>query len=174
MIPPIKPMKTPVWPSKLKVKPTAKQIRAVDNILSGKFKSLKGAMEEAGYKSGTNEPSRVLLRSRGVEIYLAGLDKLARRRFGVHLQPLLMERYLDGIDATRMVRVGKNRSKLHPDFAVRKTYIDRLSEFLGWTQAPNTQAPGQQYNFFMFGKQEREDFNEKFKEFLKITAKEAA
>lgn len=152
---------------KFKVKTTAKQKQAVDNIVSGKFKSVAAAVRDAGYSDKVaKSASQNVLPARGIEVYLELLDKKAQRQFNLCLKDKVMEVYLDGLDATKRVRVGK-RSFMDVDHLARKAFADRFSEFFGWTKETPPQQQAQQYNFFMFSKVKRDTFNEKFKEFLK-------
>jgi len=160
-------MPRPAPKMKYKVKTTAKQKQAVDNVLGGKFKNLNSALQDAGYsKSSSMSAQRNVFMRRGVEVYLAQLDKKAQRRFGLNLKEKVMETYLDGLDATKWVRKGK-RSIEHPDFLARKQFADKFSEFFQWSSDAPPQKEGQQYNFFMFSEKEQGEFNDKFKDFLK-------
>jgi hypothetical protein len=149
-------------------KPTARQKQAINNILSGNFRSKAAAMRDAGYgEDAAKHPKSALLTSKGVGVYIKTLDKLAQAKFNDTLGNVVMKRYLDGIDATKRVAVGK-RSRKEPDFAVRKTYLDKFAEFFGWTKETSPVAASQnQYNFFMVGKEKQDQFNDKFKGFLK-------
>lgn len=149
-------------PLKNKVKPTLKQKAAVDNIVTGKFKSVGAAMRDAGYSAkSSKKPRHALINRRGVEVYLNKLDKMAQKRFSLCLRDKVMETYLDGLDAVKPY--GK---KEYPDHMARKAFADRFSEFFGWSrEAPPTQGHAQ-YNFFMFDKTKQDSFNAKFKDFL--------
>ena len=68
--------------SKNRVKATLKQKKAVDNIISGEFKSVAAAMKDAGSPVSASHPAHALMNSRGVEVYLAKLDEKSRNSGG--------------------------------------------------------------------------------------------
>ena len=153
--------------AKRKVKPTEMQKKAVDNIISGKFKTIKASMTDAGYSDvSAEQPSRALAETRGVEIYLASLSAKAKKRWDSSLEDKVMDTYMDGLDATKLF--GKDGIE-HPDWMARKSFADRFSEFFGWVsknQGPST-PQFNQYNFFSMPAEKRKAFNDNFKGFLK-------
>jgi len=115
-----------------KIKVTEKQMRAVNNIISGNFKSRAEAMREAGYsKTTSHRPAEKLFKSKGVDAYIKSLNVTTQKKWGLSLETKTMEVYLDGLDATKLY--GKD-GKIHPDYAVRLQFADRFSEFLGWSK----------------------------------------
>lgn len=112
-----------------RVKPTLKQVSAVNNILSGEFKSYASAMREAGYsKKSSFNPRHTLGNRRGVQAYLNSLSEAAKRRWGVSLPVKVMMVYLDGLEANKLV--GREAVEW-PDWMIRLAFAEKLSEFLG-------------------------------------------
>lgn len=148
-------------------KPTQLQKRAIDNIVSGRFKSIAEAMREAGYSANTSHrPREKLAMSKGVQAYIESLSKVAKKRWNMSIEQKVALVFLEGLEATKLV--GRNAEKVHPDFAVRKIYADSFAKFFGWVQG---EVPSgdihQQFNFFGISEEDRERFNTKFKSFLK-------
>lgn len=103
---------------------------AVNNILSGDFKSTAPAMRDAGYSKRSSLNSRhTLFNRRGVQVYIESLFEIARRRWGMSLPEKVMLVYLDGLEATK--RIGRKAVEF-PDWVTRKAYLDTLAGFLGW------------------------------------------
>lgn len=153
--------------SKNRVRATLKQKKAVDNIVSGQFKSIAAAMKDAGYSAvSASHPAHALMDRRGVEVYLEKLDEISQRRFNLSLRDKVMETYMDGLDATKIARIGKQTLE-RPDWAVRKSFADKFSEFFGWSKEQVPSETQNQYNFFSVGPSEREAFNQKYKLFLR-------
>ena len=114
------------------VKPTARQKRAIDNILSGGFKTIASAMREAGYSiRSSHNPKHILANRRGVQNYIQSLPNTARKRWGITLQEKVLDVYLDGLDAIKLH--GKEGNE-HPDYIIRLDYANKISEFIGWLQ----------------------------------------
>lgn len=114
----------------MKSNPTPLQKRAIDNIVSGRFRSNAAAMRDAGYSRTTSlRALEKLGRSKGVEVYLKSLGAEALRRWNMSIQEKVIEVYLDGLDATRLV--GRKNIE-YPDWKVRLATADKFSEFLGW------------------------------------------
>ena len=149
-----------------KVKPTPKQQIAVDNIVSGKFKSVKGAMVDAGYsEESAKNPGVKLLHSRGVEEYLKSLSIKCRQRFKMGLRDKVMEVYLDGLEATKLY--GKDALE-RPDHLARKAFADKFAEFFGWSRASTLpQGNFNQFNYFSVDEKKRDEFNSNFRDFIK-------
>ena len=115
-----------------KVKPTPRQAVAVNNILSGQYRSIASAMREAGYsKKSSFNPRHILGNRRGVQAYLDSLSEAAKRRWGVSLPVKVMITYLDGLEATKLV--GREAVEW-PDWMIRHAFAEKLSEFLGWAE----------------------------------------
>jgi len=146
--------------------PTPMQKRGVDNILSGKYKTMAPALRDAGYANSVADAPRAnFFNLKGVQLYLKTLSKVAKKRWSLSLPDKVAMTYLDGLEATKLM--GKNAIE-HPDFAVRLTYADRFAEFFGWkNQQPAPGSKLQQFNFFSVPEEDRKDFNERFKIFLK-------
>ena len=153
----------------------ARQKMAVDNILSGKFPSLRAAMVDAGYspKSAIN-PQQVLLRTVGVQNYIKTLDKKSRRKYNMTLQERFMDIANECLLANKVIAKEKVHGKLvireYPDWKARHSFVRLFSEFFGWTATAGTgpaRGGATQYNFFMVKEDKREAFNNKFKDFLK-------
>ena len=161
------------------VEPTEMQKKAVDNALSGKFitksgkSNIAGAMIDAGYSKGTaNVPKHNLALKSGVQTYLKRIEERAKAKTGVDLRDQVMDGYLEGIKATTLK--GKDAVE-HPDYAVRKAYLDQFSSFFGWVENSNQSTPASvnQYNFFSVDEKKREAFNTNFRGFLKKYYKDA-
>lgn len=113
--------------SKNRVKATLKQKKAVDNIISGEFKSVAAAMKDAGYSPvSASHPAHALMNSRGVEVYLAKLDEKSQKLWGLKLPEKVMDTYLEGLEATKVVKVGKQTEE-RPDWLARKSFADKFS-----------------------------------------------
>lgn len=142
--------------------------KLVNNLISGEYKTKEGAAIAAGYSPNTARDGKSInkvLKSEAVEIYLKKLDKMARARFKSSLHDKVMETYLDGLEATKLF--GKDAIE-HPDYMARKAFADKFAEFFGWTKGtPQGGGSQNQFNFFMFKKEEREDFNQQFEGFLR-------
>ena len=152
---------------KNRVRVTLKQKQAVDNIISGQFKSVATAMRDAGYSAvSATHPAHALMNRRGVEAYLAKLDELSQRKFNLSLPDKVMETYMDGLDATKVVRICKQTEE-RPDWLVRKAFADKFSEFFGWSKESSAPTSQNQYNFFSVSQEERDSFNQRFKEFMR-------
>ena len=147
--------------------PTPKQKLAVDNILSGRFKTKTAALQDAGYSDRVSRrPAETLGRARGVQIYLKTLDERSRKKFTMDIREKMMDVYFEGISATKLVRGSRSRYKEWPDWMARKAFVDRLAEFVGWLQPAAPPSGHTQYNFFMVDEAKRAEFNEKFKSFI--------
>lgn len=146
-----------------RVKPTEKQIKAVNGVLSGKNPSQ--AMTEAGYSPKTSSHAKQnFFQSRGVIQYLTKMNEESLKKFNMNLEDKVIDVYLNGLDATKLH--GRNAIE-HPDWLARKAFADKLAEFMGWTKENKAQTLNNQYNFFSFPQKEREDFNVKFTSFLR-------
>ena len=145
---------------------TDRQKRGVKNILSGKFKNKKEALMAAGYSDSVARKPADFVRSPSVQKYLQLLDVESRKKFnGQGIEDKVIEVYTEGLSATKLF--GKN-AKEHPDWLARKAFADKIGGMLGI--GGSDQGGGDnnnQYNFFMFGKEEKEEFNEAFGEFVK-------
>lgn len=113
-----------------KVKATPRQINAVNNILSGEFKSIAEALREAGYseKSSLN-PRHVLANRQGVETYIKSLSVIAQKRWNLSLPNKVALIYLDGLSATKIVGKGIE----FPDWSIRLASANTFANFFGWT-----------------------------------------
>ena len=142
-----------------RILPSHKQKLAIDNIMSGKFKSPRQAMKAAGYTGGTSAPA--LLQQTGVQTYIAGFEKKALVKFGVSLDDKLMDVYLDGLDAKTVGKFGGD-----VDHKVRKEFADTIATMKGYLKDKETGSKTQ-VNFFQFNKAEQEDFNRNFIKFIR-------
>lgn len=146
--------------------PTPRGKRAVDNWLSGKFKTKKDALLEAGYSQSTaSTNAHNVFQTQGIQLYLKTLSKISKHRTGLSLPDKVAMVYLDGLEATKLY--GKNAIEA-PDWQARKAFADKFSEFFGWSHPQF--APGskfQQFNFFATPVEERQSFNDDFKVFLR-------
>lgn len=111
-------------------KPTKKQREAVNNVLSGEYKSIAKAMRAAGYseKSSYN-PKHTLANRKGVQNYIGSLSDSAQKRWNMSLDEKVMDVYLDGLDATKLH--GKKGVE-YPDYKMRLEYANKVAEFLSW------------------------------------------
>lgn len=137
--------------------PTHKQKVAVDNIMSGKFKSNKQALVSAGVR--TSVPA--FLQQQGVQTYIAGFEKKALVKFGVCLDDKLMDVYLDGLDAKTVGKFGGD-----VDHKTRKEFADTIATMKGYLQQKETGSKTQ-VNFFQFNKEDQENFNRNFIKFIR-------
>ena len=153
--------------SKSKIKPMQKL--AVDNLMSGKSKTKKQAVLDAGYSEATAiNATKNVFKSQGVQEYLKQFDDKALVRFEMPLEEKLQEVYLDGLDADKPY--GKH-GDIMPDFKIRKDYADKISEMIGLIKS-RVPVAGQTFNFFMFGKSERSKFNKLFNNFVRTSSVE--
>lgn len=148
------------------IKTSRRQKDGVKNILSGKYPSKAKALLAAGYSSATaHKPARFVAMD-GVQKYLKKLDKESRRIFdGKGIEDKVIEVYTGGLGATKLY--GKN-AKEHPDWLARKAFADKIGGMLG--MGGSGEGPGtnnNQYNFFMFKNEEKEEFNSAFGGFVK-------
>ena len=151
--------------------PTVMQKTAVNNVLSGDFKRKDGmpdvpaAMRGAGYSKETSTSTKKnLFKCFGVQLYLKRLDDTAKKRWKVSLPDKVMQTYMEGLDATKLY--GKDAIE-HPDWANRKAFADKFSEFFNWSQAMAAPVGGfNQFNFFAIDEDQRNKFNNNFKGFL--------
>src|SRR3989344_1997291 len=149
----------------MKTKPSSLQKRAVDNVLSGNFKSVAEAMREAGYSGTTSyRPSEKLAKSKGVQAYLKQLGDKAIQKFGMSLEDKVLEVYLEGLDAQKPY--GKS-AELFPDHIIRLQFADRFAYFFGWAKDQSQVGKiHQQFNYFGISEDQRDVFNKKFSDFL--------
>ena len=146
-----------------RVKPTEKQSKAINGVLTGKKPTQ--AMTEAGYSPKTASHARQnFFQSRGVAKYLAEMDKKSRELFKMNLGDKLVEVYLKGLEASKLH--GRNAVE-HPDYLTQLAYADKISELVGWTKEEKTQIFNNQYNFFSFPQEERGGFNKAFDRFMR-------
>lgn len=147
---------------------TDMQKKAVDNYLSGKYKTKKDAVAAAGYGRNRNATSLVY-NGAGVKVYLEKLEAQARKKYGVDLREKSVDVLMEGLDAYKVTKEGNN-----PDFAVRKQYLDKLYDLMGVNKELNSSSMAQprskkntQVNFFMTNKEDQEVFNTQFKSMMK-------
>lgn len=146
-------------------KPTLKQKKAVDNILSGEFRSVAAAMRDAGYseKSSFN-PKHTLANRSGVQEYVESLSRIARKRWDMSLPDKVMETYLDGLEATKLYT---RKAIEHPDYVTRLAFANTIAEFFGWIQSFTSRKKNNIVNFFGTDEKERMHFNKEFSSFTK-------
>jgi len=148
---------------KNKVKPTEKQIKAINGVLAGK--NLSQAMTGAGYsRKTTSHVKQNFIKSRGVAQYLAKMDKESQMRFNMNLEDKLVSVYVSGLEATKLH--GRNAIE-HPDWLTRKAFADKIGGMLGMGNRDQEDTTNNQYNFFMFKKEEKEEFNSAFAGFVR-------
>lgn len=144
--------------------PTVKQVKGVDNILSGRFPNSTQALRAAGYGKHI-KVGQEFYKAQGVELYLKTISKVAKKRWNYSLPDKVMLTYLDGLEATKLA--GKDAVE-HPDWMARKVFADRFAEFFGWTRGETSPVGKlQQFNFFSVNEDERKNFNENFEKFLR-------
>lgn len=116
------------------VGPTEKQRKAIDGYLKGR--KWTEALRVAGYSklSALHYSKKEFFNSRGAQKFVTQIDRKAAQRFGESLPDKVMEGYLDGLEATKSVKLGQ-RLVENPDWVTRKQFLDRFSEFFGWIQA---------------------------------------
>ena len=154
------------YPGRPAEKPTPMQKAAVDNLLSGEYKAVAPAMRDAGYsKSSSLQSHKALIGRRGVQNYIKTLSAKAQKRWNTTIEDKVLDTYLDGLEATKLY--GKNAIP-HPDFMARKAFADRFAGFFGWVREGGLPTGSyQQINFFEVAREERRQFNENFKGFLR-------
>lgn len=116
----------------MNIKPTKRQRQAVDNILSGDYRSVAEAMRAAGYseKSSYN-PKHTLANRKGVQNYIESLSDSAQKRWNMSLDEKVMDVYLDGLDA---IKLHGKKGIEHPDYKMRLEYANKVTELLSWLQ----------------------------------------
>lgn len=153
-------------PRKKKVKPTNMQKVAIDNLMSGQYKTDKAAIMAAGFtEQSAAKGKSMILQTRGAEEYLKNFEAKALIKFGMTIHSKLQDVYLEGLDADKPW--GKN--DIIPDYDIRKKYADTIAEMLGIIES-RSKKTAQQFNFFMFGKDERSKFNHLFNQFVRNQA----
>jgi hypothetical protein len=150
----------------MKTKPSTLQKRAVQNILSGKFKSTAAAMRDAGYSETTSHrPAEKLARSKGVQAYLHELGDDAIAKWGMSIENKVMDVYLSGLEATKLV--GKNAVS-QPDWQSRLQFANSFASFFGWKESqPKGGKIHQQFDYFGIPEDQKAVFNKKFENFLR-------
>ena len=142
--------------------PTPLQKAAIDNMMSGEFKSKQAAMRAAGYSDSHSTNPHLLLRAKGSQKYLENFETKALIKFGMTLESKIQEVYLEGLVANKPY--GK---KMIVDYEERRRYAKNISEMLGLLRTKERKGH-QTYNFFMLDSDQKNEFNEAFKEFIKI------
>ena len=144
---------------------TLKQMRGVQNIVSGEYPSKAKALQAAGYsaKSGNSMNPKRFLQQDGVKKYIRSLNKESRKIFGKSIEKKVVEIYVAGMGATKLF--GKDAIE-HPDWVARKAFADNMASMLGM-KGETAPQKGNQYNFFMFNQTERDEFNSAFGDFVK-------
>lgn len=138
------------------------QKKALDNIMSGNFKTRKEALLDAGYSESVAETKgHRIIQSAGGQDYLKDFSTKALMKFDMTIESKLQDVYLEGLDAERPW--GKLGTL--PDYKVRKDYADKIAEMLGWIK--QTTKTDVTYNFFMMEKKDRSKFNKMFSEFVR-------
>jgi len=143
------------------IQATDLQIKAVDNVLSGKFDSTAAAMRDAGYsKTSAINPWLNLFERKGVQWYLEKINREYKQGTGITLPDKVMKVYTEGLDA-------KDKEGL-TDHNTRKKFADEFSKFFGW-KTEQQELPHQmnQYNFFSTNKDKQGEFNKNLKRFLR-------
>lgn len=147
---------------------TDQQKDGVKAILSGKYVTRTEALRSVGYKTGPG----TFMKSTGVQKYLKMLDVESKRRFnGRGIEDKVVDTYVEGLEATKLY--GKNAIK-HPDYLARKAFADKIGGMLGIGGTDDGGGDKNQYNFFMFGQEEKQEFNEAFGEFVKNQTKKSS
>jgi hypothetical protein len=154
--------KTRAKRGKYKTKPNIRQMRVVNNILSGKYKTKKDALVAAGYSKKSS--SAIVLGRKGVQQYLDKFEHKALSRWKMPIRSKLQNVYLDGLDADK-----PHGKKKIPDYKIRKEYADTIAEQLGLLNSKKN-VGRQQFNFFLVDKESREQLNETFNSIVKDRA----
>ena len=140
------------------------QKQAVDNIMSGKFKSKKAALLDAGYApASANNITQDFLSRKGVQQYIQSFERKAQVRFGMTLDEKIQDVYLDGLDADKPL--GKHGEVIQ-DHKMRKDFADTIQEIRGNLKG-KSRANKQIFNFFMVDKESRNNFNKNFESFVR-------
>ena len=147
--------------------PTNLQKKAVDNIMSGKYKSKGAAIRAAGYSAKSAHNPHLIVGSEGVQTYIKNFEQKAVVRFGMSLDEKIQDVYLDGLDADKPL--GKHGDVIQ-DHKMRKEFADTIQESRGMMKSK--QKGGQIYNFFMFDKKSRGKFNDAFSNFVRGKSEE--
>lgn len=149
-----------------KVKPTNKQVAAINGIIEGKSAGV--AMRDAGYSRVTAlNPRQNLVGTSGAKAYLQKLDKLSYRKYKLNLADKLADTTLNGLEATKLF--GKDAIE-HPDWSARALFVKMLNEIAGVTKPQEISVNNRQFNFFKVSEGERTEFNNKLKDFLRKQA----
>lgn len=148
------------------VEATEKQRAVIDGYLKGL--GWTEALRVAGYNdsSALHYSKKEFLNSKGVQRYISQINKHAQKRFGESLPDKVMRVYFDGLEATKAVKLGQQTEE-RPDWLARKSFADKFSEFFSWSKEQVPTGTQNQYNFFSVPEKERDEFNQKFKEFLR-------
>lgn len=141
------------------VKPTSKQVKAIHAIVAGEA-NIGKAMREAGYSTKSSEnPKQNLLDRRGVQEYLDTLDTKAQRLFHMSALDKALDVYLKALQA-------ELSGSSEPDHKVRMMAADRLITILLTAKQRETDT-SQEKNAFSYTPEQRENFNEEFRSFLR-------
>ena len=147
------------------VEPTVRQVKAINGILEGK--SGRQAMIKAGYDEGVaGKPTKKLMGSKGVRVYLERLDKKAFNRFKMSLKDKVLEVGLDGLEANKLMdKLGIE----YADHDTRGKFMDRFLKLFGWIEGAQQDKASrlQQFNFFAVPESEKKQFNARFQNMLK-------
>lgn len=148
------------------IEPTKKQRTVIDSYLKGL--PWTEALRVAGYNesSALHYSKKEFLNGKGVQRYISLMGAKAEQRFGESLPDKVMDVYLEGLEATKAVKVGQQTKEV-PDWSARKSFADKFSEFFGWSREQVSTETQNQYNFFSVPKSEQETFNQRYKEYVR-------
>lgn len=146
---------------------TEKQKSAVDNIISGKARTIKKAMRQAGYSDGSSKnPGNNLLARRGVQEYVKTLNRIAQEKFGIGVKDKLALTYVEGLEATKLYGADALEA---PDWQSRHKFAESVARFLNLVEqaGEGRRVQANQFNFFSVSNEEKQAINKNFTEFLK-------
>jgi len=143
---------------------TAKQIRGVQNILSGKYKTKAKALRDAGYSDSMALDPDKFMATKGVQAIIERIDEVSVDRYQMPIQSKLVEVWLKGLEAVKPY--GKD-ANLYPDYPTRLKYAEALSTVLGVKTREPEAKQANQFNFFSISGDQREEFDKSFVEFIK-------
>ncbi len=143
------------------------QKKAVDNIMSGDYKSKGKALRAAGVSASVARNPGTFIQQEGVQNYLKNFEAKAVVKFGVSLDEKIQDVYLDGLEAEKPSKL----LGVMPDHRLRKLFADTIQETRGLLTAKKSSS-SPVFNFFMFDKESRSKFNEGFSEFIREKAME--
>lgn len=142
---------------------TPKQKKAVDNLLSGEFKSKSAALRHAGYADATARATGSFLKQDGVQKYLKQLDKKAKEVLNTTVDDKIATIYIEGLDAKKRTRDGDDVT----DHKMRREFAKDILEMKGIKKPDESGQITNNYTFFSVSQEQQENFSRNFMEFMR-------